>query len=83
MISIIIPAKELNELLYKTVCNYKITILYEYEIIIVYDYTSDNIYNKFTERFKGDNSVILLSNKLKGRILKSPCFVHFTFTLSY
>ena len=68
MISIIIPAKELNEYLFETACNYKLSIKCEYEIIIVYDINSGACYDKFVSRFDNDDSIILLLSPNKGRI---------------
>ena len=68
MISIIIPVKELNEYLFKTICNYKLNIKCKYEIIIIYDNKSDTCYDKFVTRFNGDDSIKLLLNPLNGRI---------------
>ena len=68
MLSLIIPAKELNDHLFKIICNYKLNTRHDYEIIIVYDKQSDECYDKFASHFNIDDSIILLMNPLKGRI---------------
>ena len=51
MLSLIIPAKELDECLFETIYNYTLTIYHDYEIIIVYDLTDDKVYEKFNKKF--------------------------------
>ena len=51
MLSLIIPAKELDDNLLETIYNYTLTINYEYEIIVVYDLTDEGIYGKFVSKF--------------------------------
>ena len=54
MLSLIIPAKELDDYLFETVCKYKLSIKYDYEIIIVYDINNESQNNKFTNYFSND-----------------------------
>ena len=68
MISIIIPTKELNEYLFETICNYKLSIKCEYEIIVVYDIESKECHEKFLTRFNNDDSIIIVLSPDSGRI---------------
>ena len=68
MISLIIPAKELDECLYETIYNYSLTFKHDYEIIIVYDFTDEKVYEKFATNFKYNKNIILLLSPIKGRI---------------
>ena len=68
MISLIIPAKELDECLFETVKNYSLTINYDYEIIIIYDITSKKVYEKFQKTFSKNKRIILLLSPITGRI---------------
>ena len=68
MISLIIPAKELDECLFETVKNYSLTINYDYEIIIIYDITSKKVYEKFQKSFSKNKRIILLLSPITGRI---------------
>ena len=54
MLSLIIPAKELDECLFDTIYNYTLTFNHNYEIIIVYDYTDKKVYEKFNNNFKNN-----------------------------
>ena len=68
MLSLIIPAKELDECLFETIYNYTLTINYDYEIIIVYDITDEKVYEKFNKNFNNSKKIILLLSPIKGRI---------------
>ena len=68
MLSLIIPAKELDECLFETVKNYSLTINYDYEIIIIYDITSKKVYEKFQKTFSKNKRIILLLSPITGRI---------------
>mgnify|MGYP000492340635 CR=1 FL=1 len=68
MLSLIIPAKELDECLFETVKNYSLTINYDYEIIIIYDITSKKVYEKFQKTFSENKRIILLLSPITGRI---------------
>ena len=68
MLSLIIPAKELDENLYETIYNYTLIIHYDYEIIIVYDFTDKKVYEKFNNNFNNNKKIILLLSPIKGRI---------------
>jgi glycosyltransferase involved in cell wall biosynthesis len=68
VLSLIIPAKELDDYLFETVCKYKLNIDYDYEIIIVYDLTNKSLYNKFFNYFSKDKLIKLIFNPNKGRI---------------
>jgi len=68
MLSLIIPAKELDESLYETIYNYTLIINHDYEIIIVYDVTDEKVYDKFNNNFNNNKKIILLLSPIKGRI---------------
>ena len=68
MLSLIIPAKELDESLYETIYNYTLIINYDYEIIIVYDVVDKKVNDKFNNNFKNNKKIILLLSPIKGRI---------------
>ena len=68
MLTIIIPAKELDEALFNTISNYKLNLNYDYEIIIVYDIADDEIHEKFIYEFKNDKRILLLLSPINGRI---------------
>ena len=68
MLSLIIPAKELDECLFETIYNYTLTFNHDYEIIIVYDFTDKKVNEKFNNNFKNNKKVILLLSPTKGRI---------------
>ena len=68
MLSLIIPAKELDECLFETIYNYTLTFNYDYEIIIVYDFDDQKVNDKFNSNFKNNNNIRLLLSPIKGRI---------------
>ena len=68
MLSLIIPAKELDECLFETIYNYTLTLNHDYEIIIVYDFTDKKVYEKFNNNFNNNKKIILLLSPIKGRI---------------
>ena len=68
MLSLIIPAKELDECLFETIYNYTLTFNHDYEIIIVYDVVDNKVNEKFNNNFKNNKKVILLLSPTKGRI---------------
>ena len=68
MLSLIIPAKELDVCLFETIYNYTLTFNHDYEIIIVYDFTDKKVNEKFNNNFKNNKKVILLLSPTKGRI---------------
>lgn len=68
MLSLIIPAKELDECLFETIYNYTLTFNNEYEIIIVYDVVDKKMNEKFNNNFKNNKKIILLLSPIKGRI---------------
>ena len=68
MLSLIIPAKELDECLFETIYNYTLTFNHNYEIIIVYDFTDKKVYEKFNKNFNNNKKIILLLSPIKGRI---------------
>jgi len=68
VLSLIIPAKELDECLFETIYNYTLTFNHDYEIIIVYDFTDKKVNEKFNNNFKNNKKVILLLSPTKGRI---------------
>ena len=68
MLSLIIPTKGLDDYLFKTVCDYKLNIKYDYEIIIVYDINNESQHNKFDNYFINDKIIKLIYNPDKGRI---------------
>ena len=68
MLSLIIPAKELDECLFETIYNYTLTFNHDYEIIIVYDFTDKKVYEKFNNNFNNNKKIILLLSPIKGRI---------------
>ena len=68
MLSLIIPAKELDKCLFETIYNYTLTFNHDYEIIIVYDFTDKKVNEKFNNNFKNNKKVILLLSPTKGRI---------------
>ena len=68
MISIIIPAKELEDYLFNSLYNYTMSFTFDYEIIIVFDIYSVNVYSKFKLNFEKNDSVYFLLNPSKGRI---------------
>ena len=68
MLSLIIPAKELDESLFETIYNYTLTFDHDYEIIIVYDLTDEKVYEKFNNNFNNNKKIILLLTPIKGRI---------------
>ena len=68
MLSLIIPAKELDECLFETIYNYTLTFNHNYEIIIVYDFTDKKVYEKFNKKFNNNKKIILLLSPIKGRI---------------
>ena len=68
MLSLIIPAKELDECLFETIDNYTVTFNHDYEIIIVYDFTDKKVYEKFNNNFNNNKKIILLLSPIKGRI---------------
>ena len=68
MLSLIIPAKELDAILYETIYNYTLIINNDYEIIIVYDKTEEKVYEKFNKNFNNNKKIILLLSPIKGRI---------------
>ena len=68
MLSLIIPAKELDEYLFDTIYNYTLTFNHDYEIIIVYDASDEKMYEKFDNNFNNNKKIILLLSPIKGRI---------------
>ncbi len=68
MLSLIIPAKELDECLFETIYNYTLTFNHDYEIIIVYDVVDNKVNEKFNNNFKNNKKIILLLSPTKGRI---------------
>ena len=68
MLSLIIPAKKLDECLFETIYNYTLTFNHDYEIIIVYDFTDKKVYEKFNNNFNNNKKIILLLSPIKGRI---------------
>ena len=68
MLSLIIPAKELDGYLFDTINNYTLTFDYEYEIIIVYDVADEAMYDKFVSKFNNDKRISLLMSPIEGRI---------------
>ena len=68
MLSLIIPAKELDECLFETIYNYTLTFNHNYEIIIIYDKSEEKVYEKFNKIFNNNKKVILLLSPIKGRI---------------
>ena len=68
MLSLIIPAKELDECLFEALYNYTLTFNRDYEIIIVYDFTDKKVYEKFNNNFNNNKKIILLLSPIKGRI---------------
>ena len=68
MLSLIIPAKELDECLFETIYNYTLTLNHDYEIIIVYDFADKKVYEKFNNNFNNNKKIILLLSPIKGRI---------------
>ena len=68
MLSLIIPAKELDECLFEAIYNYTLTFNCDYEIIIVYDFTDKKVYEKFNNNFNNNKKIILLLSPIKGRI---------------
>ena len=68
MISIIIPAKELEDYLFKSLRNYSKCFTFDYEIIIVFDIYSAKVYSKFISAFAKYETIHLLLNPSKGRI---------------
>ena len=54
MLSLIIPAKELDECLFETIYNYTLTFNHDYEIIIVYDVVDNKVNEKFNNNFKNN-----------------------------
>ena len=68
MLSLIIPAKKLDECLFETIYNYTLTFNPDYEIIIVYDFTDKKVYEKFNNNFNNNKKIILLLSPIKGRI---------------
>ena len=68
MLSLIIPAKELDESLYETIYNYTLIFNYDYEIIIVYDLVDKKVTEKFKNNFKNNKKITLLLSPIKGRI---------------
>ena len=68
MLSLIIPAKKLDECLFETIYNYTLTLDYDYEIIIVYDLVDKKVNEKFNNNFKNNKKIILLLSPIKGRI---------------
>ena len=68
MLSLIIPAKELDECLFEAIYNYTLTFNRDYEIIIVYDFTDKKVYEKFNNNFNNNKKIILLLSPIKGRI---------------
>ena len=68
MLSLIIPAKELDVCLFETIYNYTLTFNHDYEIIIVYDVVDNKVNEKFNNNFKNNKKIILLLSPTKGRI---------------
>ncbi len=68
MLSLIIPAKEIDECLFETIYNYTLTINHDYEIIIVYDLIDKKVYEKFNKIFNKNEKILLLLSPIKGRI---------------
>ena len=68
MLSLIIPAKKLDECLFETIYNYTLTLDYDYEIIIVYDLVNKKVNEKFNNNFKNNKKITLLLSPIKGRI---------------
>jgi glycosyltransferase involved in cell wall biosynthesis len=68
VLSLIIPAKELDECLFEAIYNYTLTFNRDYEIIIVYDFTDKKVYEKFNNNFNNNKKIILLLSPIKGRI---------------
>jgi glycosyltransferase involved in cell wall biosynthesis len=68
MLSLIIPAKKLDECLFETIYNYTLTLDYDYEIIIVYDLVDKKVNEKFNNNFKNNKKITLLLSPIKGRI---------------
>lgn len=68
MISIIIPAKELEDYLFNSLYNYTMSFTFDYEIIIVFDIYSANVYSKFRLNFEKNDSIHFLLNPSNGRI---------------
>jgi len=68
MLSLIIPAKELDECLFETIHNYTLTFNHDYEIIIIYDLSNEKVYEQFDNNFKNNKKIILLLSPIKGRI---------------
>jgi glycosyltransferase involved in cell wall biosynthesis len=68
VLSLIIPAKELDECLFEAIYNYTLTFNCDYEIIIVYDFTDKKVYEKFNNNFNNNKKIILLLSPIKGRI---------------
>ena len=68
MLSLIIPAKKLDECLFETIYNYTLTLDYDYEIIIVYDLVDNKVNEKFNNNFKNNKKITLLLSPIKGRI---------------
>ena len=68
MLSLIIPAKELDECLFETIYNYSLTFNHDYEIIIVYDLTDEKVFGKFNKNFINNKKIKLLLSPTKGRI---------------
>ena len=60
MLSLIIPAKELDECLFETIHNYTLTFNHDYEIIIIYDLSNEKVYEKFNNNFNNNKKIILL-----------------------
>ena len=57
MLSLIIPAKELDECLFEAIYNYTLTFNRDYEIIIVYDFTDKKVYEKFNNNFNNNKKI--------------------------
>jgi len=68
VLSLIIPAKELDESLYETIYSYTLIFNHDYEIIIVFDFTDKKVYEKFNNNFNNNKKIILLLSPIKGRI---------------
>mgnify|MGYP001457600799 CR=1 FL=1 len=68
MLSIIIPAKELTNILFETISYYKSVIQYEYEILVVYDNISNDCKNNHATQYRNDNTIKILLSPSKGRI---------------
>ena len=68
MLSLIIPAKELDECLFETIYNYTLTFNHDYEIIIVYDLVDKKVNEKFNKKFNKNEKILLLLSPIKGRI---------------